>query len=198
MALVEIRLGGPGHGAVPERPLSEIEQRLVTEVAHGLLAELPRAFGPAMDISLGTTSTVSSGMFLPGSRPNEMCLLVRLRVELNESVSHVASICVPLVVLLPVLDAIERRDHVELAKESGTGPNLLRDRLLVTDVEVRVHWPEVWLLPEDLLSLIPGDVVRLQRARSMPVALSVGGARYCQVVPTTQGKVVACMVIDAE
>jgi len=151
-----------------------------------------------MDISMGATSSVSSGMFLSGSRPTEMCLLVGLRVELSESVSHVASICVPLVVLLPVLDAIERRDHVELAREGGPASSLLRERLLVTGVEVRVHWPEVWLMPEDLLSLVPGDVVRLHRTRAMPVALSVGGTRYCQALPTTQGKVVGCMVIDSE
>ena len=197
MALVEIRLGGTGDGAVPERSLTEIEQRLVTQVAHGVLSELPRAFSPAMEISVGAISSVSSGMYLPGSTPSEMCLLIGLRVELNECVSQVASMCVPLVVLLPILDAIERLDKVELAEEVGSAPARLRDRLLATDVEVRVHWPEVWLSPEDLLSLVPGDVVRLHRARAMPIVLSVGGARYCGAVPTSQGNTLACMVTES-
>jgi len=197
MSLVEIRLGGPGTGAVPERSLTEIEQRLVTQIAHGVLAELPRAFSPAMEISIGAISSVSSAMFLPGSTPSEMCLLVGLKVELNESVTQEASICVPLVVLLPILDAIERRDKVDVADEVGVTPRHLRDRLLATDVEVRVHWPEVWLSPEDLLSLVPGDVVRLHRARAMPIVLSVGGTRFCEAVPTTRGNAVACMVVES-
>jgi len=196
MALVEIRLGGSGTGATPERSLTEIEQRLVTQIAHGVLAELPRAFAPAMEISIGAISSVSSGMFLPGSTPSEMCLLVGLNVELNEVVSQAASICVPLVVLLPILDAIERFDKVEVAEEVGTAPRRLRDRLLDTNLEVRVHWPEVWLSPEELLSLVPGDVVRLHRARSMPIVLSVGDARYCEAVPTSRGNAVACMVVE--
>ena len=197
MTLVEIRLGGSGGSPVPDRSLTEIEQLLVTEVAHGLLAELPPAFSPAMEISMGAISSVSSGSFLPGSTPSEMCLLIGLQVELNESVIQPASICVPLVVLLPILDAIERLDKVEIAEEAGAAPTRLRERLHATDVEIRVHWPEVLLSPEELLSLVPGDVVPLHRARDLPIVLSVGGSHYCDVVPTSRGKAIACMVIES-
>jgi flagellar motor switch protein FliM len=196
MTLIEIRLGGTGGTAIPERSLTEIEQRLVTEVAHGVLAELPPAFSPAMGITMGAISSVSSGMFLPGSTPSEMCLLVGLEVELNESVTEVASICMPLVVLLPILDAIERLDKVENAEEAGVAPTRLREKLHNTDVEIRVHWPEVLLSPDELLSLVPGDVVPLHRARDLPIVLSVGGSPYCDVVPTSRGKSIACMVIE--
>ncbi len=197
MTVIEIRLGGSGSGSVPERSLTEIEQRLVTEVAHGVLAELPPAFSPAMEITMGAISSVSSGSFLPGSTPSEMCLLIGLQVALNEGLTQEASMCVPLVVLLPILDAIERLDKVEIAEEGGTAPTRLRERLHATDVEIRVHWPEVSLSPEELLSLVPGDVVPLHRSRDLPIVLSVGGARYCDVVPTSRGKSIACMVIDS-
>jgi len=197
MTLVEIRLGGTGGTIIPERSLSEIEQRLVTEIAHGILAELPPAFSPAMEITMGAISSVSSGSFLPGSTPSEMCLQIRLKFELNESLTQSAGICMPLVVLLPILDAIERLDKVEIAEEAGAAPTRLRDRLHATDVEVRVHWPEVTLSPDELLSLVPGDVVPLHRARDLPIVLSVGGAHYCDVVPTSRGKAIACMVIES-
>jgi flagellar motor switch protein FliM len=196
MTLIEIRLGGTGTAVIPERSLTEIEQRLVAEVAHDVLAELPPAFSSAMNISLGAISSVSGGMFLPGSTPSEMCLLVGLKVELNESVTQDASLCMPLVVLLPILDAIERLEKVEVAEEAGAAPTRLRERLHATDVEVRVHWPEVLLSPDELLSLAPGDVVPLHRARDLPIVLSVGGAHYCDVVPTSRGKSIACMVIE--
>jgi len=196
LTLVEFRLGGSGGTRLPERSLTEIEQRLVTEVAHGLLSELPPAFSPAMEISMGAISSVSSGSFLPGSTPSEMCLLVGLTLELNEAVTEAASICVPLVVLLPILDAIERLDKIEVSEETGTAPAKLRERLHATDVEVRVHWPEVSLSPEELLSLVPGDVVSLHCARDLPIVLSVGGAPYCAVVPTSRGKSIACMVVE--
>jgi len=197
MTLVELRLGGSGGSPVPDRSLTDIEQRLVTEVANGVLAELPPAFSPAMAITMGAFSSVSSGSFLPGSTPSEMCLQINLQIDLNETVTEVASICVPLVVLLPILDAIERQEKVDTAEESGAAPTKLRDRLYATPVEVRVHWPEVSLSPDELLSLVPGDVVPLHRARDLPIALSVGGSHYCDVVPTSRGKAIACMVIES-
>jgi len=197
MNVIEIRLGGSGGTVIPERSLTEIEQRLVTEVAHGVLAELPPAFSPAMEITMGAISSVSSGSFLPGQTPSEMCLQIGLRLELNETITEAASICVPLVVLLPILDAIERLTKVEMAEEGGMAPTKLRDRLHCTDVEVRVHWPEVLLSPDELLSLVPGDVVPLHRARDLPILMTVGGEHYCDVVPTSRGKAIACMVIES-
>lgn len=197
-ALVEIRLGGSGLGPPIERHMTEVEQRLVAEVARGVLSEVPRAFSSAMDVTLGATSSVQSGLFLPGaSTPNEMCLLVVLKVEINERVLQEASLCLPLLVLLPLLDAIERLDKVDLTEETGSAAHLVRERLLVTDLEIRAHWPEVWLSPEDLLSLVPGDVVRLHRARTMPIVVSAGGIRFCDAVPTTRNKAVACMVVES-
>jgi flagellar motor switch protein FliM len=196
LTLTEIRLGGSGASAIPDRPLTEIEQRLVTEVAHGVLKEIPAAFSPAMHIGMGAISSVSTAISLPRSTPKEMCLLVGLRISLNESDAQDASICLPLVVLLPVLEALERRDDVEPVEDTGSTHVRLRDRLLDTPVEVRVHWPEVSLTPEELLSLAPGDVVPLHRERDLPIVLSIGDARYCAVVPTTLGKVQACMVIE--
>ena len=84
------------------------------------------------------------------------------------------------------------------SEEGGEAPAKLRDRLHATDVEIRVHWPEVLLSPDELLSLVPGDVVPLHRARDLPIVLSVGGAHYCDVVPTSQGKSIACMVIQSQ
>ncbi len=196
LTLTEIRLGGSGASAIPDRPLTEIEQRLVTEVAHGFLREIPAAFSPAMHIGMGAISSVSTSISLPRSTPKEMCLLVGLRVALNDCDAQDASLCIPLAVLLPVLEALERRDDVDTVEDTGSTNVHLQDRLLNIPVEVRVHWPEVSLTPEELLSLAPGDVVRLRRERDLPIVLSIGGARYCAVVPTTLGKAQACMVIE--
>ncbi|MGH9016539.1 MAG: flagellar motor switch protein FliM [Acidimicrobiales bacterium] len=197
ISLVEYRLGGAGGSTVAERGLTEIEHRLVNELANGILSELPPSFSPAMEITMGAISSVSSGTYLPGSTPSEMCLQIGLFVGLNEAEPQAAGICMPLVVLLPILDAIERLDKVEMAEEAGTAPARLRERLHEVDVEVRAHWPEVQLSPDELLSLVPGDVVPLHRARDLPISLSVGGHHFCDVVPTTRGKAIACMVIDA-
>jgi len=193
-ALVEIRLGGSGQGTAAERPLTEIEQRLVAEVALAVLDELQPALSPAMPVRLGATSTVSSSMYLSGTTPSDMVLLVMLNLEVNERVTQSASLCIPLLLLLALLDAIERLDQIEQVQEPGGASMLVRDRLLQTNIELSVRWPEIRLSPDELLSLLPGDVVRLGCGRDDPIVLSVGGIDYCKVVPTSQNKFVACIV----
>ena len=197
-ALVELRLGGGGGAPAPDRPPTEIEQRLVSEMAVAALEELPPAFAAVAAFSLGTISSVTSPMLLHGAKPTEMCLVVVLRLDLGEAGTHDASICVPLTVLIPLLDALERIDHVQSRGDSATAIEDIRERLLDTPVELRVSFPDISLSHDELATLVPGDVVGLRRRVGSPMLLSVGDSTFCHVVATSAGKRVACMVVDSE
>ncbi len=60
-----------------------------------------------------------------------------------------------------------------------------------------VGLPEIVLSPEELLSLAVGDVISLHRAEGSPVRLSVDGVQCCEVVPTSQGRRLACLVVES-
>lgn len=196
MSIVDMRLGGSGAGETPERSLTQIEHRLVSDVAVGALHELPAAFAPVIAISLGAMTSVASGIFLTASQPAEMCLKLALQVELKEGIVHDAGICVPLAVLLPILDALERLDSAGETDESPAVSAAVRGRLLDVEVDLSVHWPEVGLSPEELLNLAPGDVIPLRCSGEAPLVLGVDGTSFCAVIPTSRGKRLACYVVD--
>jgi len=196
--LVELRLGGTGVVTVPERPPTEIEQRLVGEMASAALAELPPAFAGVTAFSLGTVASVTSPMLLHAAKPTEMCLIVALRLDLGEAGSHDATICIPLTVLIPILDALERIDQMQSHGDSATALQDIRERLLDAPVEVRVSFPEISLSHEELATLAPGDVIGLRQGVGAPMFLSVGDTPFCQVVAAQRAKAVACMVVDSE
>jgi len=197
-SVVEIRLGGLGSNSVPDRQPTEIEQRLVGEVALSALEELPPAFAGVVAFSLGAIASVTSPMLLHAAKPTEMCLVVGLRLDFGDAGTHDAAICVPLSVLLPILDSLERIDKVQSRGDSEHVRGDLRERLLEAPIEVSVCFPDVTLSHEELSSLEPGDVVGLRHRPGSPLAMRVGGAPYCAVVPTTRGKALACMVVDTE
>jgi len=194
--LVELRLGGSGSGPHPERAMTEIEQRLVGEVAASALAEVPPAFAPVLPFSVGVTSSVTSSMFLQGAKPTEMCLVLGLLVGIGDLASIEAQLCIPLAVLLPVIDAVERLESAEVPHELDSTRTELRNRLLEVPIEVSVSFPEVYLSPEELLTLDAGDVVRLQHEEGAPLVLRAGSVPFCHVVPTSRGKRLACMVVE--
>ncbi len=196
--LVELRLGGTGTDPSPERQPTEIEQRLVGEMAMAALAELPPAFAGVASFSLGTMASVTSPMLLHAAKPTEMCLIVALRLSFGEAGPHDATVCVPLTVLIPILDALERVDQVQGRGDAENVLEDIRERLLDTPIEVSVSFPEVVLSHEELATLVAGDVIGLRRGVDAPMLMSVGGSSYCQVVATNRGKRLACMVVDNE
>ncbi len=198
LAVVEIRLGGTPRGGQPTRPLTEIEQRLVSEVAQQALAELPPAFAPVLNLGVGAISSVSSAMFLQAVKPTETCLLIAMRIELGDVGSFDASLCMPITVLLPILDALERLDKVDTGNEADSVQGHLRERLMEAPVEAVMCFPDIVLSPEELLSLVPGDVVALHHQAGAPLLLRVGGVPYCNVVATNRGKRLAGLVVESE
>jgi flagellar motor switch protein FliM len=196
MTLVEIRLGGPGSSEQPDRSLTEIEQRLVGEVAQSALLELPPAFAPVVALGLGAITSVSSSLFLQAVKPTEICLLIGLKLDIGDIGSFEASLCVPLTILLPILDALERLDKVDTGVEPDSVQSDLRERLMDAPVDVSLCFPDIVLSPEELLSLAEGDVIGMHRQPGRPLLLRVGPLTIGHAVATSRGKRLAGLVVE--
>lgn len=199
LALVEVRLGGSATGHQRARPLTDIEQRLVSDIAQQAIAELPPAFAPVLSIGIGAMASVVSAMFLPAVKPSEVCLLIAMRVEVGDVDTFETSLCLPVTVLMPILDALERLDKVvaEPGSDQGQGDDLRR-RLLEAPLDAVMCFPDIALSPEELLGLTPGDVVALHHEVGAPLVLRVGGMAFSQVMATTHGKRLAGLVVENE
>jgi flagellar motor switch protein FliM len=196
-AISELRLGGGVSGVVPERALSDIELGLLKEAAEAMLVELFEALSVVVPMSIGPLTSSSSAVLLQMPNPSEICLLVNLGITMEELSSFEAAITVPLPVLLALLDALERIDYSEI-REPDSMAGQVRARLLDAAVDITVSFPEIVLSTDELLSLTAGDVISLQRPEGLPLRLNVAGSYFCDVVPTTKGKRLACMVVDSK
>lgn len=196
LSVVEVRLGGTGGSDMAARSLTDIEQRLVGEIADATVAEIPSAFAPVIPLGLGPTTSVSSAVFLQVAKPGEYCAVVTLRVALGEAPAADASLCIPFTVLLPIVDALERLDMSD-QPELDTGiVTQLRDRLGDCAVDAAVSFPPVTLASDELLALAPGDVIPLHHEQGLPLVFTIAGEPICHVVPTARGKHLACVVVD--
>ena len=194
-AIVELRLGGSVTGVVLTRPLSDIELRLFGETVETMLSEIFEALSVVVPMSTGPVSSSSSAVLVQMQNPAEICLLVNFKVTVEETSEFEAALCFPLSALLALLDALERIEMSEV-REPDSVVNEVRARLLDAPVDVTVSFPEIVLSTDELLSLEVGDVISLQRPEGLPLRLNVSGLHYCDVVPTTKGKRLACMVVE--
>ncbi|MDA8046738.1 MAG: FliM/FliN family flagellar motor switch protein [Actinomycetota bacterium] len=196
-AVVELRLGGSVSSVVPERALSEIEHRLFAEAAEAIVGQMIEALSVVVPMSLGPLGASNSAVLVQMPNPSEICMLVNLKVTLEERSEYEAMMTFPLSVLLGLLDALERIDNSEISEPDSVGEEV-RARLLDAPLDVSVSFPEIVLSTDELLSLTAGDVISLQRPEGLPLRLTVGGKRFCDVVPTTKGKRLACMVVESK
>ena len=196
MAVVEVRLGGEPTDKVPTRPLSDIELSLVGEFVDATLTEAIQAMSVVIPLSIGAVTSASSAAFVQAAGAPEVCLLVGLLISMGEASGDEATIAIPLSVLLPLLDAIERIDAAGLNEPDSVAEEV-RERVLDAPLDIVVSFPEIVLSPEELLSLAVGDVISLHRAEGLPVRLSVDGVQCCEVVPTSQGRRLACLVVES-
>ena len=196
-AVVEMRLGGTVSGTVAERALTDIEQRLFGEAADAILAETFQALSVVVPMTTGPLSTTSSAVLVQMPNPAEIYLLVHLKTVIEEASEFEAVVAFPLAVLLALLDALERIENAELSEPDSVAAEV-RARLLEAPVDVTISFPEIVLSTDELLSLSVGDVISLQQPEGVPLRLNIGGLHFCDVVPTTKGKRLACMVVESK
>lgn len=196
-AVVELRFGGSVTGVVMPRALSDIELRLFGEAVETMLLEVFEALSVVVPMAPGPLSASSSAVLVQMQNPSEICLLVNLKITLEETNEFDAVLCFPLSALLALLDALERIEMSEV-REPDSVVDEVRARLLGAPVDVSVSFPDIVLSTDELLSLGVGDVISLQRPEGLPLRLNVSGLHYCDVVPTTKGKRLACMVVESK
>jgi flagellar motor switch protein FliM len=196
MTVVELRMGGTGRGTYDvERALTEIEQRLLADVADAVLSELPSVLAQVMTLQIGTPMQVASAQFLPPVRPTDMGLLIPLDFELHEDARYSFELLFPFSIVQPLVDTIAAQNKEEEMPGVGDADAVAR-RLLETPVDVRILFPPTTLTPADFLHLAVGDVVGLPYDQGEALALVVGDQHHLDVLPTTNGKRLACVVVD--
>lgn len=197
LCTVELRLGGTPSSRFPERQLTEIESKLVADVADGILDELPPMFAPVAALRIAHPQQVVGVQFLQAVRPGEMCLLVNLELETADGLTFPFSLCFPLTMVHPIADSLTSHD----SDDSGSGAGdeeLLVHRVLNLPVNLSVTFPPTTLTPAEFLDLAIGDVIRLPYEQGSPLSLMAGGFPYLDVLPTVHGKRLACVITDED
>ncbi len=198
MLLVDFRLGGSGWGQFPMRQLTEIEQKIISDITSGTLNEISPSLSPVIPVQLGATTQASSAMFLQIAKPSEICLVVPFSLEAGEGLTGTFSLTFPMNVMLPILEALDRLEVKEMVEDQGDARQEIKDILEHTMTEVSVSFPDVVLPSEQILELHIGDVIPLHRDRDNPLLLKVGGMIACNVLPASKGKRLACVVVDSQ
>lgn len=192
MKFVDLALGGMGKGPYPERPLTEVEQAVVSGMLKVVLDELAAAFSSGGPLTASIVSEASSPVLVQLPTVQNTHLVCPFSVTVGEGESLPLRLILPLLSLRPLLPSLAGEDE---EPSSTDGPaQLILERLAEVPIEASVRFPPVGLTSVEITGLRPGDVVPLGIEADSPLVLAVQDLEWSLVVPGRKGKRIICSV----
>ncbi|NIA15776.1 MAG: flagellar motor switch protein FliM [Nitrospiraceae bacterium] len=188
--IVDRVLGGRGEGLAEPRELTEIENRILSRIVMMILDSLRRSWSQLIEFKLSINNLESDPLIVQVVAGSEMVILVGYEVHIGEVVG-VMNMCIPLVVLNPVLDQISQQAHHMRQMEPELAVvtrNAIERSLQRTAVSVDAVLGHVRLDLKEVTGLQIGDIVQLDSSPDEFIAVEVGGVKRFLATPGRRGE----------
>ncbi|MDB5317834.1 MAG: flagellar motor switch protein FliM [Rhodospirillales bacterium] len=175
-SIVDVLLGGRRGTAAMRmdgRTFTTIERTLVERLVQVVLADLTEAFLPISPVHFRFERLEVNPRFTAISRPSNACILVKLRVEMEDRGGTIEML-LPHATLEPVRELLLQQFMGEKFGRDRIWETHLAERLRDTEVTLEVVLAEHSLPLSTLLGLKVGDQIGLGVAPGAPVRLRCG------------------------
>lgn len=196
--IVDRVLGGKGASLSTPRELTQIEDRIVYRIVLMVLDSWKRAWEHLVEFQMGVSNQESDPLIVQIVAGSEMVILVGYEIYIGEAVGSM-NICVPLMVLNPVLDQISSQVHFQ---RHVTEEALRNTRAQIVQTVGRVAVTVEPILGQaklqlsDIARLQVGDVVPLDANHEDPVQVLVGGIPRFLAKPGRRGEQSSVQVVS--
>ena len=163
-AFLDRLLGGPGYAPAKIRALTEIELTVVERIAQRMLDYLQEPWGGIIEMQPYLERVETNPQFTQLVSPSEIMMIVSLETQMSDVVGMM-NICIPFLVLEPILDKLNVHYYYSSASAKSTPENVetIRHKLENSKVPLKVILGHTSITVKDLLELAPGDIVPLDR-----------------------------------
>jgi flagellar motor switch protein FliM len=192
--MVDRLLGGPGELATDERPVTEIECRLIAEPLAAAANALAQVYGLDRAQHYETTADLAA-LELDSTGAVALSVVVDVTIAGQKS---------PVTVIVPagsegeITDALA--DATQVEQHTASDPESRRravSRLAEVSLDVGVWFAPSTIRSSEVLVLKVGDVVPLGTPQGGVLDLVIDGLRVALVRPARQGEGLACQVVAA-
>ncbi|MDQ7779048.1 MAG: flagellar motor switch protein FliM [Planctomycetota bacterium] len=175
--LIDRMLGGGKLGTtVPERPLTDIEWRLVGTIIDKAIEHLKTMWKNVKIIDFKVGANESNPQLIQVVSPNELVVLVALEISVGTS-KGMMNLCIPFTVIEPIVSELTPHTWFGYARKGGAQDlsGLVLDAVREATLDVSCVVAESQLSVRDYLSLAPGDIIDLEKPANSPITVLVEG-----------------------
>lgn len=160
-ALVENVFGGAGsQPKIEGRDFTRIEQAVVDKVVKIALENMEESWRPVQDVKLELVRSEINPQFAAIVPPSDVVIVITFEVELDTSLGSMM-ICLPYATIEPIRSKLHASFQTERLEVDHAWVARLKERLLETPVELKVHFGDTTITGNQLLRMQVGDVLVL-------------------------------------
>lgn len=195
LACIDYMLGGPG-GKQPVRTLTEIETGLLRGLLDQMVGVLRYSFESLVAMTPVIGAIEYNPQFVQAAAATDAMVIAALEMAVGHERGR-ATICLPLVPLLPLLIAQRPRG---VSQDDELDPVAVRERLRQRlghlEMDLSVEFRSVRLSPARVLDLSVGDVIRLDHKVGVPLTVRTAGTTFASAIAGRSGRRLAALVVD--
>ena len=167
-------LGGSRSISTERTQFTEIEMSIMERVIWQILKYFDEAWGKITTINSGLERLENSMQFAQVTDGNEEVLVATLNISIGEE-NGLASFCLPREMMAPQLKKLSPKDWYagNSGKHIEAHPQKAIHSLSSTFVEISAAFHTTDAKTQDILSLQPGDVIKLEHKVSEPLTVTV-------------------------
>jgi flagellar motor switch protein FliM len=175
--IIDRLLGGSNADLfIPQRPLTQIEQRLVQRITDRATHHLSEAWSNLTPVTFTVHDFESNPRLVQIVPPNETVVVVGFELKMGNRTGTM-SLCIPYNVIEPIMGVLAAQNWFSYQRKGGQDDHLrkLTKNVSNAPVEARIFLAQTTITFDDLMSLQPGDVITTTKDASRDVLLQVEG-----------------------
>ena len=161
---------------IPQRPLTQIEQRLANRIIERALDALAEAWGSITDVEFEVTQHESNPQLVQIVAPNEVVIVIGFEIKMGNRAGSM-SLCIPFTVIEPVMGRLTAQDWFNYRKRGDVDEHRssLVENLSEARLKLRAFLGQTSIKLRDLVELAPGDVLKLSKEANKDLVLQIEG-----------------------
>jgi flagellar motor switch protein FliM len=175
--IVDRLLGGSNAELfIPQRPLTQIEQRLVQRITDRATQHLSEAWSNLTPMTFRVDDFESNPQLVQIVPPNETVVVVGFELKMGNRAGTM-SLCIPYNVIEPIMGMLAAQNWFSYQRKGGHEDHLrkLTKNVSNAPVEVRAFLAQTTIKLKDLMALQPGDVITTDKDISRDALIQVEG-----------------------
>jgi flagellar motor switch protein FliM len=175
--IIDRLLGGSNADLfIPQRPLTQIEQRLVQRITDRATHHLSEAWSNLTPVTFSVHDFESNPQLVQIVPPNETVVVIGFELKLGNRAGTM-SLCIPYNVIEPIMHVLAAQNWFSYQRKGGQDDHVrkLTRNVHNASVELRAFLAQTTIRLNELLALQPGDIITTEKEAGREMLVQVEG-----------------------